>query len=70
VSGVAVGCWAGPVLVSASQWEDKVRVWDISSHQTIREVKMKGQSQHHLLTLANYGREKITARYEGQLRIF
>lgn len=43
VSGLAVGCWDS-VLISTSSMEDKARVWDITSHQTLREVKTKGQS--------------------------
>ena len=41
ISGLAVASWAH-ALVSTSSLEDTARVWDISSHQAIREVKLKG----------------------------
>lgn len=41
ISGLALATWSNH-LVSTSNLEDKARVWDITSGQTLREVKHRG----------------------------
>ncbi|XP_064386089.1 WD repeat-containing protein 18-like [Halichondria panicea] len=40
ISGLTVSCWSSQIVSSCR--EDAVRVWDIASRQTIRQVKMRG----------------------------